>query len=321
VTNSGDVPVALSEFTDTHCDKGTLEGGPGTQHVIPGSSTTYTCTRHLAGPGIYTNQATVTGETLFGTATETSNTVVVEVPSPPPPPTPKPTPAPGFTVEKSQEIAGTKAGFTAAPLPGAVGETVDYEITVKNTGNVPLKFSGFSDARCDQPTIAGGPGEGSVAPGASTTYACSHLLAAIGKYVNQASVTGTAQGLAPISESSNPVEVTVPPPPVVAVIGSCASGPIVHGATGAKRSAFNVQVNSVGIQLLTVFLDGHKLKTFHPSQAKNGKFSLKIDPVKLSHGVHTVTIRGTATQPNCKIASASSFVRPFTAKRKPTFTG
>jgi hypothetical protein len=320
VTNTGHTPITLNEFTDVHCEEGTLEGGPGSGHVVPGSSTTYTCSRHLPGPGVYTNQATVTGESLFGAATETSNTVVVEVPKPPTPPSPpKLSPTPGFAIEKSQEIAGSKAGFTSAPLEGALGETVDYQIVVKNTGNVALKFSSFSDAQCDQPTIAGGPGEGSVAPGTSTTYTCSHLLATSGKYVNRASVTGAAQGLAPITGTSNPVEVNVP---MIVVKAVCEhSVPTVHGATGAKNSVFNVKMSSAFVQLLTVYLDGHKLKTFHPSQARNGKFSITIDPRKLSHGAHTVTIKGTSSDPNCKIAAASSFVRPFTAVRKPPFTG
>jgi hypothetical protein len=322
VTNTGDVPVTFSEFIDPHCEAGTLAGGPGTKPVDPSQSTIYTCSQKLRASGVYTNEATVTGSTLLGAVTKTSNRVVVEVPQPPPSPSPPPTaptPAPAFTIEKSQEIAATKTGFTTAPLEGTIGETVDYRIIVKNTGNVALKFTSFADPKCDQPTVSGGPGEGAVAPGASTTYTCSHLLASTGKYVNQASVTGTAQGVAPLSETSNQVEVNVPNQEVKR---SCErSAPSIHGATGPKLRPFVVRVGAAGIQQITYYLDGRKLRTLTQSQAKNGNFMLKINPRKLSHGAHTLTIRAIGTDPNCAAAAASSFVRPFPRATKVKFTG
>ena len=48
-----------------------------------------------------------------------------------------------FTIEKLQKIEG-EASYTKSKLTGAeIGQTVDYEIIVKNTGNVPLKFEHF----------------------------------------------------------------------------------------------------------------------------------------------------------------------------------
>jgi uncharacterized repeat protein (TIGR01451 family) len=315
VTNTAHMPETFSEFSDAHCDSGTLAGGPGTSEVLPGHSTVWTCSRHLTAPGTFTNEATVTGSSQFGGVplTQTSNRVVVEVPAPPPPPptpSPQPTPAPtpAFTIEKRQEIAGSKAGFTVAPLHGTVGETVDYEIVVTNTGPVALKFSSFSDALCDQPTIAGGPGEGAVAPGTATIFTCSHLLSSAGTFVNTASVIGTAPGAAPLSETSNPVEVMVP-----TVVVKCfqAVQPVYHLPTGPKRSPFSVQISSLGAQQITVYLDGHKLKTFKQSQARGGKFTIKLNPHKLHFGPHTLAIRGISSDPECvKIAAASSFVHP-----------
>jgi hypothetical protein len=318
VTNTGHDPVTFSSFTDPHCDENTLAGGPGTTPVPPQQSTTYTCSHRLAA-GVYTNEATVTGSALVGMpVTHTSNQVVVEVPQIAAPSAPAP--ASAFTIEKQQEIAGSKSGFTTSPLGGAIGETVDYEIVVKNTGNVALKFSNFTDAQCDQPTIAGGPGEGGVAPGSPTTYTCSHLLASAGRYVNQATVTGTAPGVSPLTETSNPVEVTVPTQGVAPCKASQAP---FRGPTGPKRRPFTVQVSSQGIQQITFYLDGRKLKTLNQSQARGGKFTIKIDPRKLSHGAHTLAIRGIKSEePNCgAIAAASSFVRPFAAARKVKFTG
>jgi hypothetical protein len=327
VKNTSDVPETFSEFTDEHCDAGTIAGGPGTEVVFQGHSTVYTCSRKLTEAGTFTNEATVTANGPFpGTPlTQTSNRVVVEVPAPPPLPPPPPPPAPpaptpAFTIEKRQEIAGTKAGFTAAALNGTVGETVDYQIVVTNTGNAPLKFTSFSDAPCDQPTISGGPGEGAVAPGASTTYTCSHLLSSTGKYVNVASVLGTAQGAAPLSETSNPVEVNVA---AVVVKPVCeAALPTPHLPSGPERKPFTVRVSSAGIKQITFYLDGRKLKTLSQAQAKAGKFTIKIDPRKMSHGVHHLAVKATVVNTACPAITASSaFVHPLAAARVVKFTG
>ena len=65
--------------------------------------------------------------------------MVVEVPA-----------SPSFTIEKTQEIKGSGAGFTKAPLTGKLGQTVDYDITVTNTGNVSLSLSGLTDGELHQ---------------------------------------------------------------------------------------------------------------------------------------------------------------------------
>ena len=61
-----------------------------------------------------------------------------------------------------------RAFLLLADCDAAVGQTVNYQITVTNTGNTKLKFSNFSDEKCDEGTIAGGPREGFVLPGEST---------------------------------------------------------------------------------------------------------------------------------------------------------
>ena len=69
---------------------------------------------------------------------------------------------PGFTIEKLQRIGG-EGSFTKEELTGEVGDVVEYQIIVKNTGNVPLEFSHFSDPNCEG--ISGGPGGKPVAAG------------------------------------------------------------------------------------------------------------------------------------------------------------
>ncbi len=204
VTNIGTVPEKLSKFTDARCDSGTIGGGPSMSPLVPGASTTFVCSHMLTSVGTYVNEATITGTSAGGNPLEmTSNSVEVKAESP------GPTPSPGFSIEKLQELEGSGASFTSAPLTGTLGQTVDYEIIVDNTGNVPLKLSGFSDPHCDSGTTTGGPGETLLAPSATTTFRCKHLLTTSTAIVNIATVTGTPPGESPLSHESPPVEVKV----------------------------------------------------------------------------------------------------------------
>ena len=130
---------------------------------------------------------------------------------------PQPTEEPSFTIEKQQEIKGSGTGFKTSPLTGEIGQTVDYEIVVRNTANVPETFSPLTDANCDEGTIVGGPGSSPVAPGESTTYTCDHVLRKVGMYTNEATVTGESVGGIPLTQTSNQVLVEVPPKPAFTI--------------------------------------------------------------------------------------------------------
>jgi hypothetical protein len=121
-----------------------------------------------------------------------------------------------FSIEKLQKIEGA---YATSPLIGRVGQTVDYEIVVKNTGYLPLSFE-FTDVRCDAGTITGGPGSTPVASGASSVYLCSHLLSAadlaVGSYTNTATDRGApppGQG-SPVTHTSTPVVVNLTTAPL-----------------------------------------------------------------------------------------------------------
>src|SRR5262249_1030891 len=47
--------------------------------------------------------------------------------------------APGYVIQKRQRIVG-EGGFVPTPVVGTVGQVVQYEIVVTNTGNVPIQF-------------------------------------------------------------------------------------------------------------------------------------------------------------------------------------
>lgn len=127
-------------------------------------------------------------------------------------------PESAFAIEKLQKFSNT-GSFTKETLTvGKVGQTVDYEIVVTNTGNQPLVLSNFEDPGCDPGTITGGPSPPSTPLGfeQSTTYFCDHVLTnadlAAGKYTNTAVVTGTPPEGPPITHESNPVVVELPDP-------------------------------------------------------------------------------------------------------------
>jgi len=187
VRNTGNVKLDVESFTDPNCTN--LAGGAS--EIGVGKSATWTCEHTLTSTGEWTNVGTVEANEKE----KPSNEVVVEVPA-----------SPSFTIEKLQEIHGSGAGYTKAPLTGKIGQTVDYEIIVTNTGNVTLSLSGLTDANC---TNIGG-GAGGLAVGANTTFTCEHVLTSVGTWTNEGTVTGTPPGGSGITHTSNQVVVNVP---------------------------------------------------------------------------------------------------------------
>jgi hypothetical protein len=215
VQNTGNVPLVLSNFTDAKCDSGTISGGQGETPLQPGAipslggTTTYICNHVLTSRNTYENAGTITATPPSGDGapiTKTSNIVVVNGIAP----------APAFAIEKLQKIEGSSGSFTSSPLSGEVGQTVNYEIVVKNTGNTSLTFSNFTDEHCDSGTIAGGP-SGALAPSESAAYTCKHVLTSAdqtaGSVSNSATDTATPPGEAAITHTSNTVVVNLAAPP------------------------------------------------------------------------------------------------------------
>jgi hypothetical protein len=127
-------------------------------------------------------------------------------------------PNPAMTVVKLQKLEVAGSSYVTTPLTGEPGQTVDYQILVDNTGNVPLALSDFTDPHCEENTITGGPAGGILAANATTEYLCRHVLTAndltVGKYENTVQVTGTPTEYVttPLPPGvSNTVETTVVP--------------------------------------------------------------------------------------------------------------
>ena len=120
----------------------------------------------------------------------TSNTVEVEVL------------IPNFTVKKEQRIKG-EATYTTAKLKAEVGATIEYKITVSNTGGTTLKFGALKDAKCTNIQPAG---ETSLKAGESESFTCEHVLVEADSpiYTNVATIEGGGK-----EKETPPVEVEV----------------------------------------------------------------------------------------------------------------
>src|SRR5512142_130213 len=93
---------------------------------------------------------------------------------------------PPFTIEKLQLIAGPiGAEYTASTLTGEVGQSVEYEIIVTNTGDSSLSFSPLVDPNCTGVSPAGVT---ELQPAESETFTCTELLSTPGTWSNQAEI-------------------------------------------------------------------------------------------------------------------------------------
>jgi hypothetical protein len=354
VKNTGNIPLTITsaDVVDPHC--GAISGGPSPQPLDMGKSTTFTCTHVLTESGSYTNTANVSGAPPAGPPIGArTNTVVVEVPPPPD------LPQPALSVEKLQEIVGGTGTYTTSPVTGQVGQMVQYEIVVHNTGNVSLELSSFSDPQCDPGTVSGGP-EGAALPvGGSSTYTCTHLLDAAdqsaGSYSNTVTVTGdppAGEG-APVTQGSNTVVVEVPGSstpgantPGTSTTGGASSGvlsstfsepsksgvlafsaavPKLKGPQGCVRHDFHVSIKSKGVAKVTFYLDKRKLRTLTAKNARKGLLTLEIDPAKLKVGPHKLVAKITMAasgSTKARVASRSvTVLRCRAAVLTPKFTG
>ncbi len=220
-----------------------------------------------------------------------------------------------LVVEKEQELKDSGAGFTKGKVVGKLGQTILYLIKVTNTGNVSVTLTKFTDANCTNLT---GPLPVVLAPTQAATYRCEHELTTVGVYANQVEVETDKGGKA----TSNKVEVEVEAQIVQAACTINEPSIVLRGVSGSKSKPFTAHISALGIKELTFYVDGRKIKTLKAANAKNGVFSVKIDPRKLRYGAHKVSVKAVMTDAACAaIARKAVFVHPRPAKVKPTFTG
>ena len=117
------MPVSLSPLQDANC---TNISPAGATEVDVDDSETFTCEHTLAKAGeFWSNKATAqSGEVRRSTPTRSYAEAQEE---------------PEFTIEKAQRVEGTETAFTGDELTAKLGDTIEYQIKVSNTGNRSLR--------------------------------------------------------------------------------------------------------------------------------------------------------------------------------------
>jgi hypothetical protein len=275
-------------------------------------------------PGTYQWVASYSGDANNAAVTASCNAPDESVLVSPPPPSP-PLP-PGMIVAKSQKLAGSTSGYTTSIITAAVGQRVEYQMSVTNTGGVDLALS-FSDPRCDQGTVSGPFGtrnpDGTLAPGKTVDYYCSHVITradrTAGSFTNTVTIVGTPPSGSPLSGTSS-VTANVPKLVVRAACSISRSNVKLTGVGGSERRPFVASVGSFGVRQVTFYLDGRKIATV--KKAKHGKFSVRINPQHLKVGAHHVKAVIKFSDVNCAgLSRAGVFVHPRPPIVVPNFTG
>jgi uncharacterized repeat protein (TIGR01451 family) len=229
ITNSGQAGLPATQFTisDDHINGGAAFncGAAGTTLTPGGTVTctaTYTITQADLNNGSVTNIAQAFGAGL------TSNKATAKV-----------------TGTQSPAISLTKV---ANPTTySAVGQTITYTYTIKNTGNVTLTgpFT-VSDNKVATVSCAAGP----LAPGASLT--CSGIYAITQADLNAGSVTNTATASTTYNNTpvnSNQAQATVTAVPAPAISLTKVANPTTYSSVGQTITYTYTIKNTGNVQL------------------------------------------------------------------------
>lgn len=272
----------------------TLTCAPGTWKGAPAPSFSYEWLR--AGTKIASGPSyVVAGEDVAhllscvvtasnGAGEVSASSAAVEIP-----------PRPAFTIQAAQQLAGSTSGFTEEELAGQVGETVDYQITVHNTGNVPLTLANFSDANCAG--VLGGPGLSALAIGQSTVFSCLRQLTGAGTYTNQASVEAAppaGEGF-PLLESSNLLKAHGPNPAPTVETGSASEVEQRSALLGASVNPRGKTLTSCAFQYGTSTLSMSAPCSSRPTGASAAPVSAAVRNLAPSTTYHFRISAGTSS--------------------------
>ncbi len=225
------------------------------------------------------------------------------------------TASPALSVVKEQRIAGTTDGFSGASLNVTVGQQIEYEMILSNTGDLPLALTA-SDPGCDASTLSGPFGAldagGLLAPGGAVSYDCTHVIVPgdAPAFTNTVTASGTPPGAPVVGPLSSSVQAmvagqgvassgtTVPQSPTPSAPGgstvspgsACIAGSVAFRAyAGCARDPFQAQMSAGGVESVTFYLDGRRLRTLTPRSVRDGKYVVTVDPRRLTLGRHRLT--------------------------------
>ncbi|MFB2119287.1 gliding motility-associated C-terminal domain-containing protein [Parapedobacter sp. 2B3] len=236
VTNTGNVTLTDVAVTDSNAE---IVSGSPVASLAPNKATTviarHQVTQADIDAGRVVNQAKVTGDDPDGNP-------IAEVPSDNPD---TPQPNDPTVVELTQRPALVLAKRATGEGPYTVGDYIDFEITVTNTGNVTLTDVAVTDSNAE---IVSGSPVASLAPNKAATVIVRHQVTQAdidgGMVVNQAKVTGDDPDGNPIVEvpSDNP-DTPQPNDPTVVELAQQPSLVLTKRVTGEGPYAVNQYIN------------------------------------------------------------------------------
>ena len=218
---------------------------------------------------------------------------------------------------------------TGVETTAVAGTTVNFAITVKNTGNTSFSTYTFDDPGCVERRTGANSGDKTFDPGDTWTYSCSMPTAATASEAcNTATLTGAnSQGMTAGPKSSKAcIPLTPPPgagpPPAGDVLpDTVVSGQArLRGASGCVKQAFRARVRGRSIAAVSFFVDGKRVKRL---VGERPVYSVKIRPKRYGSGRHRIVARVRFTAESRTAARRLSLTFRRCAKQTvtPRFTG
>jgi hypothetical protein len=263
----------------------------------------------LTASSYWASSETRDGHSASWSKTFTLANCPVVTPGPPPPPVTSTGPAslatPALATTASANAALGEAIHDTAVLSGGSSPTgtITFNLysasdttcsTVLSTATVPVNGAGSYDSPPVTPTDAG-------------------AYQWVASYSGDAANNSVSNACNDPNEQSN-VAVTV-------VKASCVASPVrLRGLSAKVRRTLTVHVTALGVQSVTFYLDGRKLKTV--TKPKNQRFTIKVSVSKLGYGRHRLQVRAKARDENCSAAAvAAAFVKVKPPIIRPKFAG
>ena len=294
ITNTGNVTLTAVGISDPNA---TITGGTVT--LAPGATNSatftgvHTLTQAEVDAGTFTNTATVSGKPPFGvnvTATDPDTQTLVE--------------APAITLAKvGSQNMGANGRIDA-------GETISYNLTVTNTGNVTLSNVTVTDPVIG---ITGSP-IASLAPGASSiltgSYTVTQANIDAGTFTNTASTQGTSPKTTIVNASGGDTQTLVQVKTIsllktgtldmtqVAPNGVANPGDIIN-YTFTVTNTGNVTLTNIIVTDPLITVTGTAIASMLPAAVNNATFagSYSLTQANINAGTFTNTATVTATPP------------------------
>jgi hypothetical protein len=228
---------------------------------------------------------------------------------------------------------------TGVEQTATAGTTVNFTITVTNTGNTSFSTYTFDDPGCEEKRTGANAGDDTFDPGDTWTYSCAMATTAgQTKACNTATLTGqNSHGMTAGPKSSEacipltPPAATKPPPtgttvPAVPPAGGTLPAAVrsgrarLSGPSGCIKQAFRARVTGRSIAVVSFWVDGKRVKRL---TGERSVYAVKIRPSKYGFGRHRVIarVRFTAESGTAPRRLPLTFRRCARGAVAPRFTG